>query len=214
MSAGTGLSTTKTERASLIEEKLFSVTFYAVFSFEQIEPVFLDMKELKSFSLLLVLFTALCSCKKDDGLDPDFEKSYAAWQGFKSSWNNSYEYSVVTQSFSGYKTETILTVKEGQVIRRAFLGKYADGSGPVVSRPEERWTEELIELGSHQGGAALLTLDEVYARVKQQWLSKDKDVKMHFQVSNQGMISTAGYTPKGCMDDCFAGIKIGFIRKL
>ncbi|GGE22196.1 MULTISPECIES: hypothetical protein [Sphingobacterium] len=59
-----------------------------------------------------------------------------------------------------------------------------------------------------------ITLDEIYERAKNKWLIKNDKVDVFFENNNNGMISLAGFWPKGCMDDCFSGVKIKLIEPL
>lgn len=163
--------------------------------------------------LLLIALAVFVSCKKDEGVIDDYQKSLNTWKAFKSSVNNSYEYAVVTSSWTGYGTETVLTIKNGQVVQRSYTSKSVDGGSGAI-KIIERWTEDLAQLNTHQQGAESLTLDEVYIKAKKKWLVNSKDTETYFEAKNQGMLSTAGYVENGCMDDCFTGITIGFIRKL
>ena len=45
------------------------------------------------------------------------------------------------------------------------------------------------------------------------WLRMDEDENLiFFEANNKGMISTCGYFPKNCADDCFTGITITEIK--
>lgn len=51
-----------------------------------------------------------------------------------------------------------------------------------------------------------------FKKSAKEWLRADPEQNMiYFEVKNRGMISTCGYVKKGCMDDCFTGIKISNI---
>lgn len=77
-----------------------------------------------------------------------------------------------------------------------------------------QWTEEEIDLGLHERSPAspVQTLDEIYETARTVWLKKRPDTTTYFDVKNQGMISSAGFVPHGCMDDCFRGIHIRSIE--
>jgi len=167
----------------------------------------------KIYYLLLMVTLIFASCKKDEGVTGNYSTSYKAWTKFKSSVNNSYEYAVTSASWTGYATETIITVKDGKVVQRAFLAKTINGSTGATTIVKQ-WTEHSTTLNTHNEGAETLTMDEVYIKAKAEWLVSSKNTDRYFETNNQGMLSTAGYTEKGCMDDCFNGIKISFIRKI
>ncbi|OYD46067.1 hypothetical protein CHU00_07890 [Sphingobacterium cellulitidis] len=59
-----------------------------------------------------------------------------------------------------------------------------------------------------------ITLDEIYERAKNEWLIKSDKADVFFENNNNGMISLVGFLPKGCMDDCFDGVRIKLIEPL
>ncbi|MFC3196036.1 hypothetical protein ACFOET_00285 [Parapedobacter deserti] len=79
-----------------------------------------------------------------------------------------------------------------------------------------QWTETEAELGLHEKTPAsrLQTLDEVYETARSVWLKKRGDAETYFEAKNDGMISSAGFVPNGCMDDCFSGIHIRSIATI
>ena len=71
------------------------------------------------------------------------------------------------------------------------------------------YTEDQADLGINQKGAPPVTFDKLYNSCGTQYLmvnTQNNDI--YFEVSDTGLISTCGYVPKGCMDDCFHGITI------
>lgn len=165
-----------------------------------------------ALSILIIFLSLFSSCKKDEGIVGGYSASLRAWKVFKSSVNDTYQYGVVSNSWTGYTAETTISVKNGQVIQRFFTAKTTNGQTGVATIVEQ-WIEEGATLNTHQMGAATLTIDAVYTKAKNEWLVKSEDKETYFETKNGGMISTAGYWNKGCMDDCFTGINISFIRK-
>ena len=163
--------------------------------------------------MALILVFALNACKKDGiAYGGDYGRSNIAWQEFKSVSGNSYSYQVITTSWTGYGTETIITVKQGKVAERSYIAKGNQANGQITVL--EEWKEDETQLGTHNKGAALLTMDEVYAKAKDDWLLKRDNAENYFEAKNNGMISLCGYGMNGCQDDCFNGITIKFIREL
>ena len=78
------------------------------------------------------------------------------------------------------------------------------------------WTENENEINSHtnSGASYALTLDQVYEKARTEWLIKRKDATVYFEANNNGLISSCGYVPDGCMDDCFRGITISSVGLL
>lgn len=160
-------------------------------------------------TFFILILTASC---KQESNSSEFEKSYNAWLKFKAESQNSYNYSVTTGSFTGFRTETIIYVQNGKVVKRSFKATTQHAGPPIVV--QEEWTEEEAGLNIHQRGAATLTLEEVYAEVRNNWLKKRDKATTYFENKHNGMISLAGYEEDGCQDDCFRGIMIGFIAKI
>lgn len=167
--------------------------------------------------LISALVLTITSCKKDTiSNQSDYEKSYKAWQNFKQSVNNSYTYLVNTGSFTGYSTETTITVVNGAIKSRSYKSFKLDyaGQNVPVKTLIKAWVEDSSSLNTHgeYEGAELLTLDEIYAKAKSLWLAADKSTNtIYFETKNNGLISSCGYVPNGCQDDCFNGIKISYI---
>jgi hypothetical protein len=153
------------------------------------------------------------SCDKTDiDFENDFEKSRKAWKAFKKSSGNSYKYTVIFSSWTGTRSETIITIDNGMVVRREFkyiVTQYLPENFPTE---ELKWIENKNEINTHNyTGADPLTLDEVYAKAENEWLLKRDNAKTYFEAENNGMISHCGYVNDGCQDDCFNGISISYI---
>src|SRR5688572_19061658 len=114
------------------------------------------MKRLLSCMVLVLLVAN--ACKKDGvAYGGDYERSYLAWQDFKKTNGDSYSYQVGTSSWVGYRTETTITIKQGKVTERSFLVTMQQDIGGTTVVKE--WKEDATQLGMHEEGAALLTLD-------------------------------------------------------
>lgn len=88
---------------------------------------------------------------------------------------------------------------------------YTQTPGTGISTITKTWSETVVTLNTHgqYEGAEILTLDEVYAKAKSVWLSADKNSNsIYFETDSKGLISSCGFVPKGCQDDCFNGIRI------
>jgi len=162
-----------------------------------------------------LLFTAaviiLVACKKDSiSYKSEFDRSYETWLSYKSSQSNSYSYVVSSGSvLSNINTLTTLNIINGKVNSRNYIyNQYAPNSSTAIVT--KSWTENATQLNTHANeGAEILTLDEVYSKAKSTWLSADKAINtIYFEAKNNGIISSCGYVPKNCADDCFTGINI------
>lgn len=170
----------------------------------------LIMKSSYFIPMLLVLSGFFGSCSKDFEYSSEFDKSYEAYQKYKKENANSYKYTVTSSSWTGTRSATTITVFNGQVEYRSYEAKtpLADGK----EQTDTKWSENKDELNSHDEGYEASTLDQVYERAKKDWLIKRKDAKVYFEAKNNGLISSAGYVPDNCQDDCFNGIRISEIR--
>jgi hypothetical protein len=172
---------------------------------------------MKNCLIFLFVIVGLSACKKDAN-DTAYDKSYKVWQNFKSESKNSYTYTVSSGSVFGYASETKITVQSGVVVGRDFLSsvlEYTPANKPPVKKVTEQWHEDKTTLNQHSSGAASITLDAVYQKAKNEWLSVDKKKNnIYFETNNNGMISNATYAPDGCQDDCSIGIIITEIKAL
>lgn len=159
---------------------------------------------------LFIVLSFLSACKKG-AFQSDFAKSRTAWQDFKKASDNSYTYTVTTSSWAGFGTSTIISITNGIVTGRDYTSYSFDGqTGQKTTR--ESWSEDKVTLNSHVEGAASISMDAVYDKAASVWLKADaKKNTVYFEAKNNGMISTCGYVPSDCMDDCFTGINIAEI---
>ena len=165
---------------------------------------------LLSASLLL----AIASCKKDSiAHASDYNASYTAWLQFKDSSHNSYRYKVVSGSWTGTSSETIISVRDGKVVGRSFKYTVRLWNSTTTTTMEE-WVENEVQLNTHEKGAGAITLDAVYQQARENWLKKRDDADTYFEARNHGKLSSAGYVPHGCADDCFRGITIALIEAI
>lgn len=175
------------------------------------------MARISLMVFLLSLSFLFYSCDKSDiEFDGKYQKSLQSWQSFKELSDNTYRYVVTDATWAGMRWETTITVSKGKVVRREYNAIVGPEWGEELPEDQLHWIEEGDEVGSHQdsGAAEPLTLDEVYAKAKNEWLVKRDDVKTFFDTENNGMISSCGYVEDGCADDCFRGIRIASIVPL
>lgn len=193
--------------------------------------------------LVLILAVFFISCESFEH-ESEFDKSFQSWKSFKKSSKNSYRYVTTGSSWVGVSWETEIVVESGEIVERKFryrnfesivrpvngwdqesASKVLEKLPHLVEYLRERnmnilnyleWQERKIELGTHTETAAgsLWTLDEVYAKAKDEWLVKRDDVTTSFETKNNGMISSCGFIPKNCADDCFRGVSIRSIEAL
>ncbi|HEY9534901.1 MAG TPA: hypothetical protein VIQ77_10205 [Mucilaginibacter sp.] len=168
----------------------------------------------------LLLVSTLFACKKG-GISSAFDKSYDTWLAFKKKTNNTYAYVAVSGDNLSTYSETKITVSQGSITARDFV-LYQYTYIPDSNITRKTVTEEWHESASHSNmnthgadGAGLFTMDDIYYKAQNIWLKANTNKNViTFETNNDGMISTAGYTPKSCQSgDCLIGIKIKSISQ-
>lgn len=175
-----------------------------------------------STMLVTCTFMLLVSCSVDAMQDKfavegehgfNFKESKSAWKELKKKNGNSYEYTVLEQSWTGHGSETIIVVKNGKVTSRhytAFEISDEDGTKNITDSYEEN---QKREIGSHSSGAPPYTIDKLYNTCLSKYLTVDHEANnVYFETNEQGVMMLCGYEPIGCQDDCFKGIRISEFR--
>ena len=157
-------------------------------------------------AILLMIFAAIqISCQIGT---KEYKEALSIWEAGKKAHNNSYEFTLSSSSWTGYRQSTTFTVKEGKVVKRAF----EESGAEVGDYQHENWVEEGADLGTHERGKKLMTMDDIYTYAKTCInMKKNEDgheVEVSFKKDTAGIISTIGYVPNGCADDCFRGYHI------
>jgi hypothetical protein len=164
----------------------------------------------------LLMGIILFSCKKDNTpYGSEFDQSKQKWNTYKTSINNSYSYIAYSNSVFGFYNQTTIFVENGKVTTRIYVqGMYPQGPGAALQITDS-WVENETTLNTHTGGAAAITLDDIYAEAPAKWLRVDTNKNdVYFDTDANGLIASCGYYPKGCQDDCFTGIFIKSITPL
>ncbi|WDF53565.1 hypothetical protein [Mucilaginibacter sp. KACC 22063] len=169
---------------------------------------------MKKTLLLVFSICLLLSCKKDDISNKDkFERSEEKFLDFKKMTGNSYTYIVTSGSVFGPSSETVVAVLDGKVLNRHYKAYEMNSQHQNVLFGE--WDENAADIGSHTEGWQAVTLDYIYHKAKTEWLKADKKSNdIYFETDANGLISSCGYVPKGCQDDCFNGVTIKSINVL
>ena len=139
-----------------------------------------------------------------------YEDSFRTWRELKQRNGNSYTYQTSFGSWTGFGTTTRLTVIEGKVASRAYeeYQSQNDSSGTVRTILDS-YTEDKNDLGTHQKGAPLHTIDDLYTSCVGEYLIVNStENTVYFETLDNGILSLCGYVPKDCADDCFRGVRI------
>ncbi|WMJ71727.1 hypothetical protein RCC89_00865 [Cytophagaceae bacterium ABcell3] len=131
----------------------------------------------------------------------------------KSKNGNSYIYQTTFTSWSGYGSVTELKIKDGKVVSRVYQEF-------ITNESHEReivdsYTETKSNLGSREKGAKPLTIDDLYHLCTSEYLTVDEeDNSVTFETELDGLMTLCGFSPVGCVDDCFRGIRISALKWL
>ncbi|AFD09072.1 hypothetical protein [Solitalea canadensis] len=168
------------------------------------------MKTIRFF--ILILLIGLFACDKSDNnkttLLKNYNESYVKWTKLKAQNGNSYTYQTTFGSWTGGGSTTELKIENGKVTGRNYHRFILNGSNGKKDTVAS-YVETVGDLGSHESGAKLLTIDELYRSCIGEYLVVDEDNnQLFFESNTEGVMYLCGFVPDGCVDDCFNGITI------
>ena len=148
--------------------------------------------------------TRRCGPSNEERL-AELATSRTAWQAAASAHGNSYTYSQVMASFTGFDAETTFVVESGVVVERHFKSQF----GADVTT----WSEVGGEVGSHSDeGHPVALVDDLYDECEGQVLTRDEEEHfIHLAFDDAGLLQTCTSFHRLCNDDCDRGPKLGFI---
>jgi hypothetical protein len=147
--------------------------------------------------LALALLAPLAACDEPTELD----RSYDRWRA-AAEQHDEYEYTRSLTSWTGYRMETRVTVRDDQVIGRAF----EDNEGAS-------WVETGAEIGTHNDGFRAATLDELYDQCASEVLAQDPALhEIILDYDDRGFLEQCTYRRYSCEDDCLDGIRIDSLQ--
>jgi hypothetical protein len=168
---------------------------------------------LKVFTIIAVLSLISCSpsgLKKN--ADDQFIKnsypialkqSYRHWLGLKDDYGNNYSYERDSIILTGFNSSTKLVIKNDQVENRYFF-EWQTGNTPSLT-----WREDFTELGLHDQGASVKTLDELYKQCETVVLSKSiTEYAITLTLDRLNLLKQCSYTKVSCDQNCTKGIRI------
>ncbi len=172
------------------------------------------MKKIVLVSLLLNCLLFFTSCENDDNKNEntvtiEYSKSLAIWNTLKTEKGNSYSYKVTTSSFTGFKSETIITITNGVATNRSYTSSTTKDPNTADLLTYE---EDASNLGSNIDGAKPITLDQVYEICQQDLTADPAENKIIFETFDNGLLKQCGFISNACQDDCFMGITIAEIK--
>lgn len=156
-----------------------------------------------ALALFLMSWTSLNPFTTMNGINEKaYQKSLEAFEAGKTAHQNSYQFTLSFSSWSGYWQKTTMIVQEGKVVERQF-----ESGHEYEKKYNKTWKETGAKLGSHEDGHAPMTMDAVYEEA-QGWIKGSAENDYFFSTDATGIVTTAGFVPKECMDDCFEGYHV------
>jgi hypothetical protein len=129
--------------------------------------------------------------------------SYKNWQKLKEKHNSYYSYERDNLSGEGFHNSTKITVIDNQVEFRDFF-EWQQGNTPTLT-----WTEDYAKLGTHNQGASVKTLDQLYQQCKSQILNQPQsNHSITFKVDQLNVLQQCSFTRLSCTSQCTQGIRI------
>jgi len=164
----------------------------------------------------VVPFTTLKECQDmcvtiiNLELQEKLTDSFSIWQQQKIKHGNSYQYSTHFVSWVRFGSETTITVNDGIISSRKYHAWGAD------KKQTAQWAEtDAKELGKNKEGAALKTVDQLYAQCRTILATKDAGSNhLYLGFDEKGIIEHCLFAPKQCADDCSKGVRIKNLRFL
>ncbi|BDD05193.1 hypothetical protein [Aureibacter tunicatorum] len=137
-----------------------------------------------------------------------YEESIEKWEILKAENSDGYSYKIEFQSFAGFGNVTEIIVESGEVVERNYQ-EYTRDLNTNEKNIVEEYNEKGASVGSHEKGFSPLTIDELYETCLQDYLEVDSEAnQITFETNDLGIISTCGYFPYNCADDCFIGFSM------
>ena len=179
------------------------------------------MKINKLFLVLIIVVGMSCENNEDEKLSTlknltslkgesgiSFNESYSKWTDLKKENGNSYVYQTIQISWTGFGSTTELRIENGVIIERnyeEFMTNDTNGQRRII----DSYSETNTNLGSHEKGADLLTIDDLYNSCSSEYLSVNTSTNtLYFETETNGLMTSCGFVPDNCSDDCFNGVTI------
>lgn len=159
-----------------------------------------------------------------------YQHSLDTWQAYKQKHpaDVGYTFTLTTSSFTGFGTETKLTIKNNVVSSRDFhliMPPNGEASGINLDALPKDYHEDQATLNTHPDGAKPTNLDDIYKQCKEALSVNPDDNWIYFETfadtgaqndlnERRGLIKTCGFVPHNCADDCFRGVRVSEIQSL
>jgi hypothetical protein len=169
------------------------------------------------YLLIIILLLSATACKKENiAQKSEYDASFKAWISFRNNAKNSYSYTTSFGSWVGFSVTIKTAVNNGKIVSRDYTRIQYRNDGTDKADTIKTWHEDAATINTHPHDAPnALTIDDIYLKARTQWLKVDAAAnQIIFEANNNGIISSCGYVPRNCADDCFNGVKITSITAL
>jgi hypothetical protein len=169
------------------------------------------------YLLTIILLLSATACKKENiAKQSEYDASFKAWISFRDNAKNAYSYTTSFGSWTGFAVTIKTNVSDGKITSRDYARIQYSNDGTNKADTIKTWHEDTTTINTHPDDAAqALTIDDIYLKARTQWLKADVATNdIIFEANNNGIISSCGFVPHNCADDCFNGVKITSITAL
>ena len=143
----------------------------------------------------------------DKNMPSALANSLRTWSKLKRQYGANYSYERHVTTSSGHNNNTILHIEDDRVEYRDYF-EWQEGYMPTLS-----WSESFADLGRHNQGAAIKTIDQLYVQCQQQILSKPRaDFSIQLALDQFNILKQCSSIKIACVTDCKQGIRISGLR--
>ncbi len=114
---------------------------------------------------IVFLFVASVAISAEPTDAEKLATSLEKWTAAKKECGGNYSYKVIQSSFTGFRAETLVVVKDNKVVERKYSTATPKEPGGKAEL-KQIWSETEKEIGKNKQGAEALTLDQLYEGAK------------------------------------------------
>ncbi len=180
-------------------------------------PPIMKYASLHTLALVTTFAGLSQGCSQNASCESESCKDRAELRENKTKWQaegpSSYEYTLVTQSFTAARTETKYTVRNGALEQREFQWWERDRDNN--EQLFDAWTETTEQLGDNDHYYGLWTMDDLYTHCEETVLNQDPDEnEITLTFGDDGALDVCEYRAINCADDCSSGFDVGTLTAL
>lgn len=137
-----------------------------------------------------------------------YSESKSKWLQMKKEKGDSYNYKVQEISWTGHGNNTLITIVNGKAVARTYQEFFMDPDTGSIENGYG-YSETKVDLGKNEAGARPWTIDHLYSICLAEYLVVDDESNtIFFDTDEEGILTSCGFVPDDCADDCFTGITL------